>query len=87
MDADPRRKLRHAEDGEGEEDEEETRKSGEDNVEGPWDAFTHACDGNRMFGMGFCGRLCDNDLDPDKKFKYEDLLKSIKQHRPYFTYW
>jgi hypothetical protein len=40
-----------------------------------------------VFGVGFCGRLFDNDLDPSKKPKYEDLLKSIKQHRPYFTYW
>ncbi len=58
-----------------------------DNIDGPWDAFTHAFHGSRMFGVGFCGRLCDNDIDPDKKFKYDDLLKSIKQHRPYFTYW
>ena len=67
------------------EDEDATKN--EDNIDGPWDAFTHACTGNRMFGVGFCGRLCDNDVDPEKKFKYEDLLKSIKQHRPYFTYW
>ncbi len=59
----------------------------EDNIDGPWDAFTHAFSGDRMFGVGFCGRFCDNDIDPDKKFKYGDLLKSIKQHRPYFTYW
>jgi hypothetical protein len=26
-------------------------------------------------------------MDPNKKHKYEDLLNSIKQHRPYFTYW
>jgi hypothetical protein len=58
----------------------------QDNVEGPWDAFTHAFS-ERKFGVGFCGRLCDNYLDPSKKDKYEDLLSSIKQHRPYFTYW
>ena len=57
------------------------------NIRGPCDAFTYAFSGNRVFGVGFCGRLCDNDLDPDKKNKYDDLLKSIKQHRPYFTYW
>ncbi len=59
----------------------------EDNIQGPCDAFTHAFSGNRVFGMGFCGRLCDNDLDPSKKNQYDDLLKSVKQHRSYFTYW
>lgn len=68
-------------------DDDEPGKDVKDNIDGPWDAFTHAFHGSRMFGVGFCGRLCDNDIDPDKKFKYEDLLKSIKQHRPYFTYW
>jgi hypothetical protein len=59
----------------------------EENIEGPCDAFTHAFTGKRKFGVGFCGRLCDNFLDPDKQEKYEGLLKSVKQHRPYFTYW
>jgi hypothetical protein len=59
----------------------------EENIEGPWDAFTHAFTGKRKFGVGFCGRLCDNFLDPNKQKKYESLLKSVKQHRPYFTYW
>jgi hypothetical protein len=40
-----------------EEEEEE-----EDNLEGPCDAFTHAFRTRRVFGMGFCGRLCDNEL-------------------------
>lgn len=59
----------------------------EDNIPGPCDAFIYAWSKNRVFGMGFCGRLFDNDLDPSKKNKYDDLLKSIKQHRAYFTYW
>ncbi len=59
----------------------------EENVEGPCDAFTHAFGTRRVFGLGFCGRLCDNDIDPSKKSEYQDLLNSIKQHRPYFTYW
>ena len=53
----------------------------EENIAGPCDAFTHAFTGKRVFGVGFCGRLFDNFLDPSKKHKYEDLLKSIKQHR------
>ena len=54
---------------------------------GPCDAFTHAFSGRRILGVGFCGRLFDNDFDPTKKDEYMDLLKSVKQHRPYFTYW
>ncbi len=50
-------------------------------------AFTHAFTGKRIFGIGFCGRLCDNFLDPDQRDKYDSLIKSVKQHRPYFTYW
>jgi hypothetical protein len=50
-------------------------------------AFTHAFTGERIFGIGFCGRLCDNFLDPDQRDKYDSLIKSVKQHRPYFTYW
>ena len=62
--------------------------SNEDNVEGPWDAFTGAfADGRRLFGVGFCGRLCDNDLDPAKKDKYAHIIDSVTKHRPYFTYW
>ena len=57
-----------------------------DNVEGPWDAFTHTFS-KRVFSLGFCGRLCDNDIDETKKDLYGDLLKATKQHRPYFTYW
>lgn len=56
----------------------------EPNIQGPCDAFTYACTGDRVFGMGFCGRLCDNDLDPGK---YDELLKTVKPHRSYFTYW
>lgn len=59
----------------------------EENIEGPCDAFTHACSGDRTFGVGFCGRLLDNYLDPTKKPQYEELLTSVRQHRPYFTYW
>lgn len=28
-----------------------------------------------------------SDIDPDKEKDYNELLKSIKSHRPYFTYW
>lgn len=70
-----------------EHEEQQSLDKSRDNMDGPWDAFTHAFSSKRMFGVGFCGRLCDNDIDPDKKFKYEDLLKTIRQHRPYFTAW
>lgn len=58
-----------------------------DNIQGPCDAFMYAFGTQRVFGMGFCGRLCDNDLDQTKKDEFEDLIKSVKQHRSYFTYW
>lgn len=59
----------------------------EENLPGPCDAFTHAFGTKRIFGIGFCGRLCDNTLDPDKKNEFQELIESVKQYRPYFTYW
>ena len=65
----------------------EVGEDDEENLKGPCDAFTYACSGKRVFGVGFWGRLCDNYLDPKKKQEHIQLLNSVKQHRPYFTYW
>lgn len=58
----------------------------EENIPGPCDAFTHACT-NKKLGFGFCDRLLDNFIDKDKKDEYEEIVKNVKQHRPYFSYW
>ncbi|RNA20213.1 hypothetical protein BpHYR1_019539 [Brachionus plicatilis] len=62
-------------------------RSVEYNIEGPCDAFTHACT-TRIPGMGFFGRLFDYTLDPNKDLDlYTQLINTTINHRAYFTYW
>ena len=58
----------------------------DENPPGPCDAFTRAF-GDKKLGFGFCDRLLDNFIDRDKIDEYEEIVKNVKQHRPYFTYW
>lgn len=55
------------------------------NEEGCWDAFK--CTGDRKPGVGFCGKFFDTYIDTSKKDEYNQIIKEVPQHRPYFTYW